>query len=162
MEVKTPEKKLLFVCTGNICRSPLAHGVFQKMADDGGLGQRFELESAGIQGYHVGENADPRMRSTAAQRGMPFSHLVRRFVSGDIEYYDYIFAMDRGHYDHILRLAGGRAPNLRMYREFDPQASAAYDVPDPYYGGQSGFDDVFDIVHRTSAEILKRFRDGVL
>lgn len=162
-------KKLLFVCTGNICRSPLAHALFQKEVDECGLSGQFELESAGTHGYHIGEDADPRMRATAQRRGAPFSHGARKISLRDIEYYDYIFVMDHGHLREVGNMAAqsNLAPDelkekVRMYREFDPQASSQDDVPDPYYGGQNGFDHVFDIVERTSKELLRVFQDGRL
>jgi len=161
-------RRVLFVRTGNICRSPLAHAVFEKKARD--CGMKFEVESAGTHGYHVGENADSRMRRAAAGRGVPFDHPARRFTASDLEYYDYIFAMDRGHYREIQRLSRqarhtGRPDGqeqIRMFREFDPRGSIHDDVPDPYYGGASDFNHVFDIVDRTVTVILEAFRQGSL
>lgn len=154
--------KVLFVCTGNICRSPLAHAVFQNMIHSRGVQKEFEVESAGTHGYHVGENADPRMRSTAARRGVPFSHPARKLIQSDLEYYDVIFAMDRSHYDRLMHMAASakNPAKIHMFREFDPLGDAAMDVPDPYYGGQNGFDDVFDIVERSSERILDALRSG--
>jgi protein-tyrosine phosphatase len=160
-------KKLLFVCTGNICRSPLAHAVFEHQASAAGGDLSFEVESAGTDAYHVGEDADSRMRATAARRGVPFNHRARRISREDLEEYDYIFVMDRGHERKLRGMAaaaglGNLDGKIRMYREFDPQGSASDEVPDPWYGGQDGFDLVYDIVERTSREILRALEDGRL
>lgn len=124
----------------------------------------FEVESAGTHGYHLGENADSRMRRTAAGRGVPFSHAARLFTPTDLNYYDYIFVMDRGHYQAIQRAATTTHPSdqIRMFREFDPHGTAHDDVPDPYYGGTEGFENVFDIVDRTVIAMLEEFRQGKL
>ena len=154
-------KKIVFVCTGNICRSPLAHALFAKKAVDDGF--ICEVESAGTHAYHLGEDADPRMRRYALACGYPFSHPVRHFTAPDIAYYDYIFAMDRGHYEAIQRLAGDSLNGkLYMFREFDSQGSTADDVPDPYYGGDEGFETVFTIVDRTTTAILEAFKQARL
>ncbi len=159
--MKDRVKKILFVCTGNICRSPLAHAVFEKTAREQNM--NCEVESAGTHGYHVGENADPRMRRTAAHHGFSFSHAARHFRASDMEYYDYVFVMDRGHYREIQRLAGeNTSARLRMFREFDPEGSSSDDVPDPYYGGAEGFENVFIIVKRTIDNMLGLFKSGSL
>ena len=124
---------------------------------------KFEVESSGTHGYHVGENADSRMRRTASTHGFPFDHYARHFKPSDIDYYDYIFVMDRGHYRDIQYLVPGNpGDKLRMFREFDPQGSKNEDVPDPYYGGQEGFELVLTIVDRTVHAILEEFRQGRL
>lgn len=158
----THPTRVLFVCTGNICRSPLAHAVFEHIIRTRGLNHEFEVESAGTHGYHVGEDADPRMRSTAARRGIPFSHPARKLIQSDLEYYDVIFAMDRGHYAQLndMAAAAENPAAIYMFREFDPRGDASMDVPDPYYGGQNGFDDVFDIVERSSEQILNALKSG--
>jgi len=147
----------LFVCSGNICRSPLAHKVFEQVLERKGILKNFELESAGTHGYHTGDNADPRMRATAARRGFPFSHLARVIQTGDLKYYDLILVMDQGHKRQIMNLA--KTPEeikkIRLYREFDPEGGPDAEVPDPYYGSQEDFDLVFDIVLRTSENLLE-------
>src|SRR5690606_12022721 len=99
--MKLDRYKILFVCTGNICRSPLAHAVFAQIVEQDGIGLQFLLESAGTHGYHIGEDADPRMRETASRHGYAFSHPARQVRASDLEEYDLIFAMDRGHYRHL-------------------------------------------------------------
>lgn len=152
-------QKILFVCTGNICRSPLAHAVFNHHASRVGAAQRFETESAGTHGYHVGEDADRRMRDTAARRGVPFSHRARLFTDSDLAYYDLILLMGHNHLHHAQRMVKdpSQLEKLILYRYFDPKlegSSEILEVPDPYYGGQSGFDQVFDIVDRTTGALL--------
>jgi protein-tyrosine phosphatase len=161
------KKKILFICTGNICRSPLAHALFEQQAEKAGLSSAFEVESAGTTAYHVGEQADDRMRATAARRGSPFSHRARKLSHQDLSYYDYLFVMDHGHLRQVRNMAasaglGDLDGKLRMFREFDPEGNAGDEVPDPWYGGQDGFDLVYDIVHRTSGSLLEAFDEGRL
>ncbi len=165
--VSMNRKSILFVCTGNICRSPLAHALFEHHAKNQGREGDFTVESAGTHGYHVGENADQRMRATASRRGTPFSHPARHLSLSDIRNYDYIFVMDHGHMREVRAMAaahgiGGLDGRLRMFREFDPLGSESDEVPDPYYGGQTGFDTVYDMVDRTSISILEALEDGRL
>jgi len=144
----------MFVCLGNICRSPLAHAVFQKLVDDRNLRDSYIVQSTGTCAYHAGEQSDSRMRKTAADRGVQINHKARQIFRYDLEEYDYIFAMDKNNYLGIRRLTTNEdlLKNVFMFREFDPVEKG--DVPDPYYGGQKGFDDVFDIVNRTCGNIL--------
>ena len=149
-------QKIMFVCTGNICRSPLAHAVFAHKAAERGVADQYQLESSGLTAYHVGDNADPRMRRTAAQRGVNLDHMARRFMPRDLEHYDLVLAMDQGHFSDMRRMAAddNERAKIRMFREFDPEARDGAEVPDPYYGGARGFDDVYDIVERTTETLL--------
>ncbi|MBI9100055.1 MAG: low molecular weight phosphotyrosine protein phosphatase [Spirochaetaceae bacterium] len=144
----------MFVCLGNICRSPLAHAVFQEMVNERGLEDHYSVQSSGTCAYHAGEPADSRMRKTALGRGIKINHKARQIFRYDLEEYDYIFAMDKNNYQNIRRLTTNEdlLKNVFMFRQFDPLTPG--DVPDPYYGGQSGFDDVYDIVDRTCSHIL--------
>lgn len=176
--------KVLFVCTGNICRSPLAHAVFAHKVRERGLDADFELESAGTEGYHIGENADHRARKAASNHGVRLDHSVRKLSEDDISYYDVIFAMDAGHFRRLHKLSEevkqkiGVAPPgsgvsaksvpmdskafIVMYRDFDPNEKAtsarrsgsAPDVPDPYYDGMAAFEHVYDIVDRCAEAVL--------
>lgn len=152
----SPATRILFVCTGNICRSPLAHAAFESLLAERGLADRYEVESAGTTGYHAGDNADPRMRRTAAKHGLRFDHLARQITRSDIERYDLILAMDRENRDSVLRLFrnGDGARKVRLFREFDPQGAPSDEVPDPYYGGPDGFERIYEIVERTSEGLL--------
>lgn len=150
----------MFVCLGNICRSPLAHAVFQQLINDRKLGDSYFVESSGTCAYHVGEQSDIRMRKTASERGVQIDHKARQIFRFDLEEYEYIFAMDRNNYQGIRRLTSNENLLKRIYlfRDFDPVEKG--DVPDPYYGGQNGFDDVFDIVDRTCRNILDLMEEG--
>ena len=152
--------RVLFVCLGNICRSPLAEGVFQHKVVEAGLGDRFEVDSAGTGGWHVGAPPDRRMRATAAAHGTPIDQLqARQLTASDLRYYDHVFAMDRDNLHDTLYLdpAGDHGTRVRLFREFDPDPDD-YQVPDPYYGGGEGFERVYSIVDRTTSAILARLR----
>ena len=139
--------KVLFVCTGNICRSPTAEGVFREMARREGL--RVHVESAGTHDYHVGEPPDERAQRHAKRRGYDLSaQRARRVATGDFAAFDLIVAMDRGH----LRLLQSACPpqhrgKLRLFL-------ADRDVPDPYYGGADGFEQVLDLVEAACRDLL--------
>lgn len=147
-------KRVMFVCLGNICRSPLAHAVFQKMVVDRDLSEFYIVQSSGTCAYHVGEQSDPRMKKTAAERGVNINHKARQIFKYDLDEFDYIFAMDNNNYRDIRSLTTNEdlLQQVYMFRQFDPIESG--DVPDPYYGGQKGFNTVFDIVDRTCKNIL--------
>ncbi|MEP2026183.1 MAG: low molecular weight protein-tyrosine-phosphatase [Reichenbachiella sp.] len=144
-------KNVLFVCLGNICRSPLGEAVFNHKADP--LSMR--ADSAGTAAYHVGENPDHRSISVANKYHVPIHHKARKFVAEDFERFDYIIAMDRNNYDDMKALAQGGIDHLFLLREFDPEADGDMDVPDPYYGGSDGFEHVFHMVSRSIDELIK-------
>lgn len=147
---------IMFVCMGNICRSPLAHAVFEKMVQDQGLGDRFHIESAGTINYHAGEPADPRMRATAAQHGVIVDHRANHLSPADLDTYDIILAMDRDNLSNIRALVQQpeQLEKIRLFREFDPEGGPNAEVPDPYYGGPAGFEQVYQMVERTSRALL--------
>lgn len=147
--------KVLFVCMGNICRSPTAHGVFRRLVETRGLEQRFEIDCAGTHGYHVGRAPDPRAQAAVLKRGIDIGHLRARKVSGaDFTYFDYILAMDKDNYDDLLALCPeAHTRKLRLFMAFAPELHVE-EVPDPYYGGASGFDRVLDLVEAASAGFL--------
>lgn len=143
--------KVLFVCMGNICRSPTAEGVFNKLVSDMDMNARFFVDSAGTHAYHVGESPDTRAQQTARQRGINLSQIRARKVStSDFDEFDYILAMDSDNY-HILHDAcpTEHKHKVKLFLEYAPHR-AEDDVPDPYYGGQNGFDHVFDLVEEAS------------
>jgi len=151
--------RVLFVCMGNICRSPLAEGVFRSAVAERGLSGRFLIDSAGTGAWHVGEPPDRRMVETAGRHGVSLDGQSARQVGrGDLETFDHIFVMDRDNLHDVLYLDesamyGGK---IRLFREVDPDPGD-YQVPDPYYGAGDGFERVFGIVERTSRELLERF-----
>jgi protein-tyrosine phosphatase len=151
--------KVLFVCMGNICRSPTAEGVFNKLLQDKQLTDRFLIDSAGTHDYHIGKSPDGRAQQTAKQRGIDLSALQGRQVNNDdFDYFDHILAMDTDNAE-ILRNA---CPNelqhkIKLFLDFAPEQDER-NVPDPYYGGQNGFEHVFDLVEAAS----KGFLDSVL
>jgi len=149
--------KLLFVCTGNICRSPLAHRLFEHLIREKGLDTSFEIESAGTNAqWHEGENADPRMRKVARAHGLVLDHYARQLRISDFQYYDYILAMAHDHMHHMQRLVATENETkalIELFRDYDPQENG--DVPDPYYDGVEGFEKVYVIVERTCQQLLQ-------
>lgn len=147
--------RVLFVCTGNICRSPTAEGVFRTLVEGRGLGARIETDSAGIGTWHVGEPPDPRAQETALRRGVDIGGQRARTVRPrDFEHFDLIVAMDRGHYRN---LAGACPPEqtdrVRLFMDYAAEFGIE-DVPDPYYGGADGFERVFDMIESGAAGLL--------
>ena len=161
--------RILFVCLGNICRSPTAEGVMRHMLREAGLEDRVQVDSAGTGGWHVGAPPDERATAAAQARGIALEGAARRFEVEDFDDYDLILAMDRENLRDLRRLAPddeARA-KVRMLREFDPAsrgdaAAGDLDVPDPYYGGARGFDDVIDLVQAACRGLLEQIGDGQL
>jgi len=150
---------VLFVCLGNICRSPLAEGVFRHLADEAGLSERFEIDSAGTGSWHVGERPDARATMVAQQHGVALDCRARQLTEDDLKRFDYVVAMDRDNLQSIRRMAdaAGSEAEVVLLREFDPEGEGD-EVPDPYYGGASGFETVYEMVHRSCAHLLERLR----
>lgn len=150
--------RIQFVCLGNICRSPLAEAVFREKVEQAGLASHFEIASSGTGDYHVGESADRRMRETAAKHDVSLdAHSASQFTADDLERYDHVFVMDKNNLHDVLYLDEDDAHNgkVRLFRELDPDPGD-FQVPDPYYGGQDGFENVYQIVERTAEELLDR------
>ncbi|MBI2427808.1 MAG: low molecular weight phosphotyrosine protein phosphatase [Ignavibacteriales bacterium] len=146
-------KKILFVCLGNICRSPAAEGVMRKKA----AGLPIEIDSAGTAGYHIGELPDPRMRSHAAKRGYTLNHHARKFdPDSDFEKFDLILAMDDSNMDDLQRMDKKKSytHKLKMMTDFCT-AKKVSEVPDPYYDGPEGFEHVLDILEDASDGLLQ-------
>jgi protein-tyrosine phosphatase len=148
---------VLFVCLGNICRSPLAEAVFRAAVAEQGLQDRFLIDSAGTSGYHDGDPPDRRTTAVAARRGVAVSGTSRQLTDADLDSFDYLIVMDAHNVVNVRRLAGaGReSPEVRLLREFDPEAGSDLDVPDPYFGGPDGFEDVHDLVERSARGLLR-------
>ncbi len=147
---------VVFVCLGNICRSPTAHGVFRELVERSGLAHRIEIDSAGTAAYHVGNSPDHRSAATALQRGYDLSDLrARQAIVADFEHYDYILAMDVQNLADLQSICPANyAGYLGLFLELTDLEER--EVPDPYYGGPSGFDHVLDLVEAASEALLKR------
>lgn len=170
--------RVLFVCLGNICRSPLAEAVFNKKVAEKGLENHFEVDSAGTSDYHIGHGPDERTLRNAEKNAVKITHSARQIATPDLRYYDYILAMDAENMEKINALAEADAQidgKIFLMRDFEPGAQPGFtaneeqpytnidslsdnsrdpltadrDVPDPYFGGEDGFQDVFEILDRT-------------
>ena len=150
---------VLFVCMGNICRSPTAEGVFRKLVEDAGLAERIHIDSAGTHAYHSGESPDRRAQEAAARRGVSMSsQRARRVVPEDFERFEFIIAMDRLNLE-TLRDRATEAESDRLHLMLDFAESAEpIDVPDPYYGAAAGFELVLDLVEDAAAGLLQHLR----
>jgi len=153
--------RLCFVCLGNICRSPTAWGVMKKLVAREGVAQRFVIDSAGTAGYHAGDGADPRTVLHAKRRGVDLApHRARQFGRSDFARFDYVLAADADNVRVLQKLAPDDAARAKIHllRAFEPSAPRGASVPDPYYGGSSGFDDVLDICERACRGLLEHMR----
>jgi protein-tyrosine phosphatase len=150
--------KLLFVCLGNICRSPAAEGVMAKLVADAGLRSQWEIDSAGTIGIHAGDAADARMRGAARKRGYDLTSRARQIRAHDLDEFDLIVAMDRANLADIRRLAKTSKAEVVLFGSFCTRHSQE-EVPDPYYDGPEGFELVLDLLEDGCAEILRLWRD---
>jgi len=148
--------RVCFVCLGNICRSPTAEGIMLALVAEAGLHDHIAIDSAGTGAWHVGELADARSRAAAAGRGVALPSVARRFEHTDFARFDYVIAMDAENAADLHAIApdAAAAAKVHLLRGFDPDAPPDAPVPDPYYGGPRGFDDVFDICHSACSGLL--------
>lgn len=156
--------RILFVCLGNICRSPLAEGLFLKHIGEAGLLEKYKIDSAGTSAMHEGELADPRTRANAVKNGVELLSRSRPFAKEDFVSFDLILTMDRSNFRHVKQWEPGfveKIAEVRMMRDFDLRSPGA-DVPDPYYGGEQGFQNVFDILDRSTLELLRQLESGAI
>ena len=152
---------VLTVCLGNICRSPTAEAALREAAEQTGV--ELTVRSAGTGGWHVGHPPDERMREAAAEEGLHLAGTAARVTPEDLDDADLVLAMDRSNLADLLDLArrGGVEADVRLFREFDPEAGDGdLDVPDPYYGGPDGFAEVVRMVRRTAPEVVAHLRGG--
>jgi protein-tyrosine phosphatase len=154
----TPRVSVLFVCLGNICRSPTAEAVFVREVRAAGLSHLVHVDSAGTGDWHAGELAHPPTRALASSRGVEITHRARQITRADLDAFDHLVVMDRENRRNVLALASHDAhrSKVRLFREFEQGAGADAEVPDPYYSGEFGL--VFDICERASAGLLAHLR----
>ncbi len=155
--------KVLFVCLGNICRSPTAEGVFRQLVQKQNLADRIFIDSAGTHAYHIGEPPDARAQTAAGRRGVDISGLRgRQALARDIEEFHYVLAMDRENLAHLLSICpAGFERKIKLFLEFAPHRREK-EVPDPYFGGPSGFDRVLDMIEEAAAGLLEDIRKSHL
>lgn len=147
-------KKVLFVCLGNICRSPLAEALFRKHIQSNGLEDKFNCDSCGTAAYHIRKKPDKRSVANALENGLNYTLNGRQLTSQDFKDFDYILAMDDSNLEDIQSLNNIGHSNIYKLRDFDT-IEIGRDVPDPYFGGEQGFQDVYDIVDRATLNLLK-------
>ena len=152
--------RILFVCMGNICRSPTAEGVMRRLLDEAGLAERVHVESAGTGAWHVGNPPDERATLAARRRGVTLAGAARQVRATDFRDFDLLIALDRANLRELLAVAPDEAAaeKVRLLREFDPASSGDLDVPDPYYGGDRGFETVLDMVEAACRGLLDELR----
>lgn len=149
------KQRILFVCLGNICRSPMAEGLFIHLINDRGLSEQFEVDSAGTAGYHTGERPDERMIRTAESHGVELPSNARQFTQADFMEFDVIIAMDDENVRNIERLRPANKTRAKLFkmRDFD-SIDTGGNVPDPYYGGPQGFEEVFHMLERCNDALI--------
>ena len=156
--------EISFVCLGNICRSPLAQGVFQDLVNQKKLEQKIIVSSAGTGGWHIGDLPDERMRRTAQSKGIQLESRARQFQSADFNRFNLILAMDHSNLARLEEIAPSNLSpeKLMLFRSFDPECNGNQDVPDPYYGGAKGFEEVYSMVKRTCPPLLDYIKSRFL
>lgn len=151
--------KLVFVCLGNICRSPTAEGIFLHKVKEEGLENYFYIDSAGTAAYHVGESANSKSQATANKHGIHLPSKARKFEYADLEEFDLILAMDSENFSNIKSLdrQSRFEDKIKIMRDFDPEPGNG-EVPDPYYGGMQGFENVFRVLERSNEALLQELK----
>ncbi|MFF4832353.1 low molecular weight protein-tyrosine-phosphatase [Streptomyces sp. NPDC001315] len=155
--------RVCFVCTGNICRSPMAESVFRARVAEAGLDDRVEVDSAGTGGWHEGDGADPRTVAVLEDNGYGSGHTARQFQASWFSRLDLVIALDSGHLKVLRRLAPTEEDTrkVRLLRSYDPAVDDDLDVPDPYYGGMDGFEECLEMVEGASTGLLAAVREHV-
>lgn len=153
--------RVLFVCLGNICRSPTADGVMRRLVVEHGLESKIDVDSAGTGGWHVGDPPDSRMQSHAKRRGYDLSVLkARKFVSDDFHEFDYVLAMDHSNFRDMKSIEpAGHTARFQLFGEYCRRDGDVPAVPDPYYGGAQGFETVLDMVEEGCGKLLETMKE---
>lgn len=147
--------RILFVCLGNICRSPLAEALFVHKINVRGLAEKFEADSCGTSNYNIGDGPDHRTVKNATRNGVPMNHVARQLTRADIIQYDRILVMDRQNLSNVLAVSDPEHHSkIMMMRSFDPEGEEG-EVPDPYYGGEQDFQEVFEILDRSVQGLIE-------
>lgn len=157
----TKRVRICFVCLGNICRSPTAEATMRHLLESEGLDHALHLDSAGTGSWHVGEPPDRRATKAAKRRGVLLGGRARQFRADDFERFDYVVAMDRNNHRHLIELAPTEVEGRKvvLFRDFDLDGPEDADVPDPYYGGDDGFDEVLEICASAARGLLSHIRE---
>lgn len=157
----TDRKRICFVCLGNIVRSPLAEHMFLHLAKEAGVAEKYEVDSAGTGSWHIGESPDGRMRRVAAAHGLVYDGRSRQIQPEDLDYFDLFMVMDGENYENMMAMARNseQQKKIHLLREFDPLGNVHSAVPDPYYGGIQGFEEVYQIIERSVSGLLKVLED---
>lgn len=157
------EYKILFVCLGNICRSPAAEGIFKAMVRAERLDDKIYIDSAGTAGYHTGDLPDSRMRRHASRRGYTLDSMARRFTSNDFDKFDIIVVMDDNNYRDVMRMAPDMDAEKKVHRMVEFSRKYGHDhIPDPYYSGSDGFELVLDLLEDACENLLEKIKKGEL
>ncbi len=161
--MKKEKYKILFVCLGNICRSPAGEGIMKHIISEKGLDDKIEVDSAGTSGYHDGDLPDHRMRQHGARRDYVFDSHSRKFTVNDFDDFDIILAMDDSNYSNIMRLSPDLESQKKVHRMVDFSQKHNYDhIPDPYYMGADGFELVLDLLEDACGGLMKHIEETVI
>lgn len=154
-------KRILFICLGNICRSPMAETIMKRIVEEAGKSAEFEIDSAGLIGFHEGEESDPRMQAHARRHGYKITHRSRPIRTSDFRQFDLIIGMDDSNIDRLKRLSPDLETDAKIHRMADFCVNKVADhVPDPYYGGAQGFENVIDILEDACQGLLQWIMDN--
>lgn len=148
--------KVLFICLGNICRSPMAEGLFRHHVHALGMEHHFEIDSCGTGSWHAGELPDPRMRNTAIRNGIKLTHCARQIKNSDFEYFDHLLVMDHMNYSDVVALSPLHKEKVSLVTHYSKNFTGLI-IPDPYFGDMEGFNKVFDLLDKVTSEIAQHF-----